>query len=97
MFYGTPEQRPAGDRIIPVINLNKCEGNGICTHVCLLNVFRTDRISAEQFGTLSFIGKLKSLFSDNRKCFAVNPDLCINCGLCVTACPENAIKLIQMQ
>jgi Fe-S-cluster-containing hydrogenase component 2 len=24
----------------------------------------------------------------------VNPDRCIGCGLCVTTCPENAMKLV---
>jgi NAD-dependent dihydropyrimidine dehydrogenase PreA subunit len=81
------------ERVIPVVNFNRCGGIGTCTHVCVQNVFRIKRISVEQFGQLSFVGKIKTLFSDNRKAFVDRPEACLNCGLCAEACPEKAITL----
>jgi 4Fe-4S ferredoxin len=45
------------------------------------------------FKALSFIGKIKTRVHGNKKAYVVQPDLCHACGLCVTACPEKAIKL----
>jgi 4Fe-4S ferredoxin len=78
----------------PVINFNRCKAHGVCTHVCNQNVFMIKQITVEQFGELSFLGKLKALLNDNHKSFAVNPENCIGCGLCVDACGENAISLL---
>lgn len=78
----------------PVVDFNKCDARGICTHVCVHDVFKINRISAEQFSQLSFIGKLKTLFSDNRKAFVEHPEQCFNCGLCVKSCPQQAIQLV---
>lgn len=81
-------------RVRPVVDFNKCDAHGICTHVCVHDVFKISRISAEQFSQLSFMGKLKTIFSDNRKAFVVQPENCHNCGLCVKACAQQAIQLV---
>ena len=81
-------------KAIPVVDFNKCETKGMCTHVCTQNVFKIQQLSTEQFRCLSFLGKLKAIFNDNRKAYAANPEFCLNCGKCVAACPEQAIKLL---
>lgn len=81
--------------VIPVVNFNKCEAKGACTHVCVHNVFKIRQISSEQFSELTFLGKIRTIFSDNRKAVVEKPELCQNCGLCVSACPGNAIKLVE--
>jgi 4Fe-4S ferredoxin len=50
-------------------------------------------ISINQFFALNTIGKIKTIVHGKNKAFAVNADKCLGCGLCVSACPENAIKL----
>ena len=98
MILNGPSKINSGNpqNVIPVVDLNRCNANGVCTHVCIQNVFRLRQISAEQFGQLSFMGKVKTIFSDNRKAFVEYPERCLNCGLCVSACPEKAIKLVTL-
>ena len=82
------------NQVKPIVDFNKCNAGGVCTHVCVHDVFKINRISAEQFSRLSFMGKLKTIFSDNRKAFVVQPENCHNCGLCVKACSQQAIQLV---
>lgn len=81
--------------LMPVINLNACEGKGPCVDVCPYEVLDMQPISDEQFADLSFIGKLKTRVHGREKAFAVYAERCQACGLCVTACPEKAIKLVR--
>lgn len=80
-------------KLMPVVNLNSCEGKGPCIEVCPYDVFEMKPISDEQYTELSWIGKLKTKVHGREKAFVVNAGLCHACGLCVTACPEKAIKL----
>lgn len=80
-------------KLIPVVNFNSCEGKGPCIEVCPYDVFEMKPISREQYKSLSWIGKLKTKAHGSQKAFVINGELCHSCGLCVTACPEKAIKL----
>jgi len=80
-------------QLMPVVDFNACEAKGPCIEVCPYDVFEMKTISQEEFKTLSFIGKLKTRVHGNKKAYVVKPDMCHACGLCVTACPEKAIKL----
>jgi len=82
-------------KLMPVINLNACEGKGPCIEVCPYNVFEMQVINDETFGELSFIGKIKTRVRGRKKAFVINAGMCHACGLCVAACPEKAIKLIK--
>ncbi|HRK74062.1 MAG TPA: ferredoxin family protein [Rhodothermales bacterium] len=79
----------------PVIDFNKCEAKGPCIEVCPYDVFEMQKIADEDFSKLTFIGKLKTKAHGNKKAYAIKPMDCHACGLCVTACPESAIKLIK--
>lgn len=79
--------------LMPVVDYNKCEAKGPCIAVCPYYVFEMQKIRDEEFSKLSFIGKLKTRVHGRAKAVAIKPDLCHSCGLCVTACPEKAIKL----
>jgi 4Fe-4S ferredoxin len=81
------------NHILPVVNLSKCEGKGPCIQVCPYDVFKMKSIFTSQFLSLNAIGKIKTLVHGNNKAFAVNADKCLGCGLCITACPQKAIKL----
>ena len=80
-------------QLIPVVDFNKCEAKGPCIPICPYNVFEMQKISDEEFDKLSFFGKLKTRVHGRDKAIVVKPDQCHACGLCVTACPEKAIKL----
>ena len=80
-------------KLIPVINLNKCEGKKDCVDVCPYDVFEMQEIDEATYTTLSFKGKVKTFFRGKLKAFAIRADACHACGLCVKACPERAIRL----
>jgi 4Fe-4S ferredoxin len=79
--------------IFPIINLSKCEGKGPCILVCPYDVFEIKSITTKQFFELNSIGKIKTIVHGRNKAFAVNADKCLGCGLCISVCPEKAIKL----
>jgi 4Fe-4S ferredoxin len=82
-------------KIMPVVNLNSCEGKGPCIDICPFDVFVLQEISDEQFKGLSLFGKLKTLVHGRDKAVVINAGACHACGLCVSVCPETAIKLIR--
>jgi 4Fe-4S ferredoxin len=79
--------------LMPIINLSKCEGKEPCVTICPYNVLEMQRITESDYNQLTFKGKLKTFIHGKNKAYLVKPDQCHSCGLCVTACPENAIKL----
>ncbi len=82
-------------KLVPLIDLNKCEGKTPCVPICPYNVLEIREINDEQYAQLSFAGKIKTFFNGKKKAFVAKPDACHACGLCVSACPEKAIKLVK--
>ena len=82
--------------VIPVIDVNKCEGKADCLRVCPHGVFEMATLTAEHKAKMSLIGRLKARVHGNRQAFVVHSDACHACGVCVTACPERAIKLVKV-
>jgi NAD-dependent dihydropyrimidine dehydrogenase PreA subunit len=56
--------------------------------------FEVRKLTANEKSGFSLIGRLKLAAHRGRQAFVVNPDACHACGLCATACPEKAIKLV---
>lgn len=79
----------------PMVNRNKCEGKSDCVQVCPYHVFEVRTIEPHDFEQLSFIGRLKSRAHGRKTAYTPGADLCHACGLCVAACPEKAITLVQ--
>jgi ferredoxin len=46
---------------------------------------------------LSFKGKIKGVVHRWQQALLVDPHACEACGLCIKACPEDAITLAQVQ
>jgi NAD-dependent dihydropyrimidine dehydrogenase PreA subunit len=78
----------------PVIDRGRCEGKGDCVEVCPYGVFEVGRISDADFARLGVLGKLRSLAHRRKTALTPKADACQACGLCVVACPEDAIRLV---
>jgi len=77
----------------PVIDPARCEGKAACVAVCPMDVFEVVRIPAEMFRTLPPIAKFKVWAHGMKTAATPNVAACEGCGLCVAACPEQAIRL----
>jgi NAD-dependent dihydropyrimidine dehydrogenase PreA subunit len=80
------------EKIMPVVNFNSCAGKADCVAVCPYDVFEMRPITKQDKAKLNLKGHIKTFFF-KQKAYVTNPDQCHSCGLCVQACPENAIKL----
>lgn len=88
----TDFKHPAGF-LMPVVDINRCEGKGPCVEVCPVNVFRMELLPRTSRVNMTLIGILKGYGHGWKQALVIKPDVCRACGLCVTACPEKAIKL----
>lgn len=84
-----------GGKLMPLVNFNSCGAKEDCVAVCPYDVFEMRPITPEDKAGLNMKGKIKTFFF-KEKAYLTDPALCRACGLCVTACPENAIKLTKM-
>ena len=79
----------------PVVDRSRCEGKRDCVDVCPHSVFEVRRIDDADFAALSLLGRLKSMAHRRQSAYTPAADQCQACGLCVVACPENAITLVK--
>jgi 4Fe-4S ferredoxin len=77
----------------PVVDRTRCEGKQDCEAVCPYDVFEVGRMTDADFSALSMLGKLKSIAHGRKSAYTPRSDACQACGLCVVACPEQAIRL----
>ena len=80
-------------RVVPVVDRARCEGKSECKAVCPYGVFEIQRMREEDFAQLGFFAKLKSRAHGRKTAYTPRADACHACGLCVSACPEKAIRL----
>jgi 4Fe-4S ferredoxin len=78
---------------IPIIDREKCEGKNDCVVVCPYSVFELGTLTDAEFDSLSFVGRLKAKRHDRKTSRTPLASACRACGLCVVACPEDAISL----
>ncbi len=80
-------------RMLPVIDRSRCEARADCVSICPYQVFEIRSLTTAERKELSVRGYLKVLVHGGKQAFAVRADACRACGLCVRACPEQAITL----
>jgi NAD-dependent dihydropyrimidine dehydrogenase PreA subunit len=85
-------KHPAGV-FVPVVNPRRCEGKAACASVCPYDVYIVRRFERAELPSLGLLGTLKWWVHGGIQADPVRADQCHGCGLCVTACPENAITL----
>jgi NAD-dependent dihydropyrimidine dehydrogenase PreA subunit len=90
---GACKQPPGAFR--PVVDRSACEGKGDCVRVCPVAVFAVDTLPRAERHGLGLQGRLKGFAHRWQQALLINPDACQACGLCVAACPEQALTLVR--
>jgi 4Fe-4S ferredoxin len=78
---------------IAVVDPNRCEAKGDCVDVCLYDVFELRSLTKLERTDLRLVGRLRYATHGRRSSTTPRIADCHACGLCVAACPENAITL----
>jgi NAD-dependent dihydropyrimidine dehydrogenase PreA subunit len=84
--------QPPG-RFVPRIDFARCEGKADCVRVCPENVFEIGRLADRDYAALPWLARLKQRVHGRKVAHTPRAQACLACGLCVTACPEDAIRL----
>jgi 4Fe-4S ferredoxin len=79
----------------PVVDRARCEGKADCVAVCPYGVFEVGRITDDEHRALSFLARLKVRAHGMKTARTPAADACRACGLCVVACPEDALTLVR--
>jgi len=93
MAVSVDKCKPDAGIFAPVIDRGRCEGKADCVVICPYDVFELDILPPEDRTGLNTLAKIKGFVHSWKQAFAVNAEACRACGLCVSACPERAIKL----
>jgi NAD-dependent dihydropyrimidine dehydrogenase PreA subunit len=79
----------------PVVDHGRCEAKRDCVDVCPYDVFEVRRIDDADYAALGVFARLKVFAHRKRTAYAPRAASCQACGLCVVACPEDAITLVR--
>ncbi|WP_018213558.1 4Fe-4S dicluster domain-containing protein [Desulfitobacterium hafniense] len=75
------------------INLNRCDGCGLCISQCPAKVLELKEVKQADYNQLNMMGKLKIRVKGNSRAYVSNESACIACKMCQNNCHERAIKV----
>jgi 4Fe-4S ferredoxin len=78
---------------VPVVDRKRCEGKADCAEVCPYDVFEVGTIDELEYRALPTLSRLKLWAHGKQTAHTPRATACQACGLCVVACPEQAITL----
>jgi 4Fe-4S ferredoxin len=78
----------------PVVDRTRCEAERDCVDVCPNDVFEIRRMDPDDFAVLGLTTKVKVIAHRRLTAYTPNAGACRACGLCVVACPKDAITLV---
>ena len=79
--------------MVPQINPSRCEAKGPCVPACPYDVLEIRSLTPTERADMKPLQRFKAFMHGNKRAFVADAEACQGCGLCVEACPENAIKL----
>jgi 4Fe-4S ferredoxin len=80
--------------VVPVIDRSRCEAKADCVRVCPYGVFTVRTLLEAERRDLGWWSRLRLTLHGGKQAVASAAEACHNCGLCVAACPEDAISLV---
>ena len=81
-------------RLVPAVDPLRCEGKATCAEICPTDVFELRKLGEAERRALPMLVRFKVLVHGGKQAFVVRAEACEACGLCVTACPELAVRLV---
>jgi NAD-dependent dihydropyrimidine dehydrogenase PreA subunit len=87
--------KAAPGELVPRVDRRRCEGKKDCVAVCPYHVFEVRTIDESEWRALPLLPRLKLWAHGKQTAYTPHADACQACGLCVKACPENAITLVR--
>jgi len=93
----SPDCKHPPGRFAPVVDPRRCEGKSACAAECPYDVFVVRRFERAERPGLGLLGGLKFWVHGGLQAEVAHPERCHGCGLCVMACPEEAITLARRE
>ncbi|SDH82826.1 4Fe-4S dicluster domain-containing protein [Desulfosporosinus hippei] len=75
------------------VNLNRCDGCGVCVSKCPAKVLALKEIKQEDYDRLGMFGRLKIKVKGNSRAYVIKASACTQCRKCQINCHERAIKI----
>jgi 4Fe-4S ferredoxin len=79
----------------PTVDRTRCEGKRDCVDVCPYSVFEVGPIDEAEYRAMPLFTRFKLWVHGKNTSYTPRASACQACGMCVVACPEEAITLVR--
>ena len=80
-----------------MVKRGQCEGKAACVDVCPYDVFEVKAIDEGEYRALPALTRVRLWLHGKKTAYTPRVQACQACGLCVVACPEDAISLVRTE